>query len=202
MTLISIFAFLSTALAIYCTIPYIHSILNGKTKPHQLTWLVFSIMNGIVFFSQLLAGGRASVIISFVFLIGSLLVFLLSLKFGLKDSSKWDRVLFIFALLTIAIWFVTRNNALAIWLTVIIDIAATTMTILKINSQPNSEDPYPWIVASVAYVFTCLTLWGQPLSVLYIRPLYGLIGDVILVAFIYYSRKRKEGKSQFSPLEA
>jgi hypothetical protein len=30
-----------------CTIPYIRSIINGKTKPHQLSWLVFSIMNGV-----------------------------------------------------------------------------------------------------------------------------------------------------------
>jgi hypothetical protein len=201
MTLTSIAAFLSTALAISCTIPYIQAILKKKTKPHQLSWLVFVIMNGIVFFSQYFAGGRASVLISLAFFIGSALVFLLSLKFGVRESSKWDRSLFVFALCTIVIWVLTKNNDVAIWLTLLIDLAATTMTILKIKVEPNSEDPLPWTIASVAYIFTILILVGQPLSILYVRPLYGLIGDVAIVVMIHYLRHKAPKKMQTSPLE-
>ncbi|SRR5258706_3415727 len=202
MNLTNISAFLSTALAIYCTIPYVQAILKRKTKPHQLSWLVFVIMNGIVFFSQYFAGGRGSVLISLTFFVGSLIIFLLSLKFGIRYSSRWDRALFIFALCTIVIWFITKSNVIAIWLTVLIDLAATTMTILKIKSQPDSEDPLPWTIASIAYVFTILTLVDKPLSILYVRPLYGLIGDVALVTFIYIWRARTKKKIQTSPLEA
>ena len=202
MNLVTISAFLSTALAIYCTFPYIDAIVKGKTKPHQLTWLVFVIMNGIVLFSQYFSGGRESILISLIFFIGSLIILLLSLKYGLHDSSRWDRFLFLFALITIVIWYITRSNATAIWLTLIIDLAATSMTILKIKAQPYSEDPTAWSIASVAYIFTILTLWGKPLSILYVRPLYGLLGDVALVAFIYLWRKKSKKRIETSPLEA
>src|SRR5690348_18206691 len=43
------------SLGIYCEVPYVLAILNGKTKPHQFSWLVFVIMNGIVTLSQFLA---------------------------------------------------------------------------------------------------------------------------------------------------
>ena len=188
MNLIDISAFLSTALAIYSTVPYVQSILKRKTKPHQLSWLVFTIMNGIVFFSQYFAGGRASVLISLAFFAGSTLIFLLSLKYGVHNSSKWDKALFVFALLTIVVWLITKNNALAIWLTLLIDLAATTMTILKIKSDPYSEEPFPWLIATMAYVFTILTLYGQPLNILYVRPLYGLISCAAVVSPIYYWR--------------
>lgn len=201
MRLTNVAAFLSTALAIYCIFPYIQAILKKKTKPHQMGWLVFVIMNGIVFFSQYFAGGRSSVLISITFFVGSLIIFLLSLKFGVRESSRWDKFLFIFALCTIVIWYLTRSNAIAIWLTLLIDLAATSMTILKIKSEPHSEDPLPWAIASVAYVFTILTLVGQPLSILYVRPLYGLIGDVALVAFIYIWRIKAKKKIDISPLE-
>src|SRR5258706_8638907 len=197
----AIAAFLSTTLAIYCTIPYIQAILKKKTKPHQLSWLVFVIMNGIVFFSQYFAGGRASVLISLAFFIGSFIIFLLSLKFGIRNSSKWDKSLFAFALCTIIIWYLTKSNTVAIWLTLLIDLAATTMTILKIKAEPHSEDPLPWTIASVAYVFTILTLVGQPLNILYVRPLYGLLGDIALVIFIYIWRAKAPTKPQTSPLE-
>jgi hypothetical protein len=201
MSLVAIAAFLSTALAIYCTFPYVLAILKGKTKPHQFSWLIFSIMNGIVLFSQYFAGGRESVLISLIFFLGSIVVFLLSLKYGLHDSSRWDRVLFVFALCTIVIWLITKSNDVAIWLTLIIDLAATSMTILKIKNQPDSEDPIPWIIASVAYVFTILTLVGKPLSILYVRPLYGLLGDVALIAFIYVCRSKKRTKITTDPVQ-
>jgi len=98
MNFINISAFLSTVLGIYSTIPYVFAILKGKTKPHQLSWLVFVIMNGIVLFSQFLAGGRESILITLTFFIGSLIIFLLSLKYGVRESSRWDKTLFLFAL--------------------------------------------------------------------------------------------------------
>ena len=195
MSLIPIFAFLSTAFAVYTVVPYIQAILRKKTKPHQFTWLVFFIMNGIVFLSQYLAGARASVLISLTYLIGSFIILLLSFKYGLRDSSKFDRFLLGFALLVIAIWVLTRSNGLAIWLTILIDLSAETMMFLKVKAQPDSEDPVPWIFGTIAYVFTCLTLMGQPLSVLYVRPVYGLFADGGLVLFIYFW-KAKAGKKK------
>src|SRR3972149_12282992 len=129
MNLTNIAAFFSTALAIFSTLPYIQAVLKKRTKPHQFTWLVFFIMNGIVFFSQYLAGGRSSVLISLTFFIGSFIIFLLSLKFGVRNSSKLDRFLFVFALCTIGIWLITKNNSIAVWLTVLIDLLATTMMV-------------------------------------------------------------------------
>lgn len=63
-TVVMICGVLSSILTIYCGIPYIRSILSGRTKPHQFSFLVFSIMNGIVTISQLLEGGTWSVLLS------------------------------------------------------------------------------------------------------------------------------------------
>lgn len=63
-TLAAVAGVLSTVLAVYCTVPYIRSILAGRTKPHQFSWLVFTIMNGIVTVAQFLEGGTTSVLIS------------------------------------------------------------------------------------------------------------------------------------------
>jgi len=199
-TFVTITGAISTVLGIYCTIPYVLAILRGKTKPHQFSWLVFVIMNSIVTLSQFLAGARASVLISLTFLIGSLVIFALSLKFGTRNTSRFDRALFAFALLTIVVWVITKSNAAAIWLTVVIDVAATSMTILKVAKEPHSEDPQPWLLASIAYIFACLSLADKPLGVLYVRPLYGLIGDLVLVGFIYYYRHKAGKPSETSPI--
>ncbi len=187
-----IMGIVATILGIYSTVPYVIAVVKGKTKPHQLSWLVFVIMNGIVFLSQYLAGGRESVLITLTFFVGSLIIFLLSLKYGTRNTSRWDKALFTFALATIIVWILTRSNETAIWLTLVIDLAASTMTILKLRKQPKSEEPGPWIIATVAYVFTCLSLTGTPFGILYVRPIYGLVIDAALVMAILYFRKNQK----------
>ncbi|MFZ3009572.1 MAG: hypothetical protein WA030_00950 [Candidatus Microsaccharimonas sp.] len=191
MTFTLIMGILATILGLYATVPYVIAILKGKTKPHQFSWLIFVIMNGIVLFSQYFEGGRESVLITLTFFIGSLLIFFLSLKYGTRDTSKWDKLLLTLALLTIIVWVITRSNEAAIWLTLVIDIIATSMIILKLRKQPKSEDPKAWVVATIAYVFTTLSLVGTPFGILYVRPLYGLICDLALVLAIFYFLRKK-----------
>ena len=191
MTFALIMGILATILGLYSTMPYVFAILKGKTKPHHFSWFIFVIMNGIMLISQFLEGGRESVLITLTFFIGSLVIFFLSLKYGTRDTSKWDKLLLTLALLTIVIWVITRSNEAAIWLTLIIDIIATSMIILKLRKQPKSEDPKPWVIATIAYVFTTLSLVGTPIGILYVRPLYGLICDLALVLAIFYFLRKK-----------
>ncbi len=191
MDIYSIAAAVSTILAIYCGIPYIRSVLNGKTKPHQLSWAVFCIMNGMVFFAQYLAGGRKSTLISLTFFVYSFAIFVLSFKKGTRNTSKADKSLFAFALLAIVVWALTRNNALAIWLTLLIDLAATTMIVLKIRVHPSSEDPKSWFFGVLAYSFSCITLIDIHPGILYVRPIYGLLSDAAIVAAVYAYRGRR-----------
>jgi hypothetical protein len=184
--IVDISSIISAFLAIYCTVPYILSILNGKTKPHQFSWVIFAIMNGIITLSQFLEGARLSVIVPAIFFIVNLITVALAFKYGVRDTSIYDRLLFMFCLVIIAIWALTKNNALAIWLTVAIDIQATTMMILKVKAKPDSEAIFPWAMGSLAYVFSCLTLLNRPFGVLYVRPIYGLLSDFAMVAAIYY----------------
>jgi hypothetical protein len=148
----------------------------------------------MVFFAQYLSGARESALISLVFLIGGLIIFLLSLKLGVRDTSKWDRFLFALALSAIAIWALTRNNEVAIWLTLVINALATIMIALKVSVQPNSEAPFPWALAASAYAFSLLTLVGRPIDILYVRPGYGLLCSLGLVGFIYFQKLKAQQK--------
>jgi hypothetical protein len=183
----------------YSSVPYVRAILNGKTKPHQFSWLVFFIMNGVTFLSQFLAGARKSDILYAIFFIGSGVILLLSLRYGVRDTSKWDRILLGLALVTITAWIVTRNNSVAIWLTVCVDVIAETMLVLKIKHEPRYEDPKAWIIASLALMFTCLALLGQPISILYVRPVYGLLSDMLIVASIYYFKRSTTKINKVTP---
>lgn len=188
------FGIISLVLAIWASVPYILSIVKGQTKPHQLTWLVFSIMNGIILLSQYLKGARASILLYSVWLVSSTVIFILSLSHGMRGTSRWDKLLFGLSILTIVAWVLTSNPAVAIWLTVFIDVFATLMMILKIRAYPDSEAISPWVIATAAYVFTILSLINKPLGILYVRPTYGLISEAAVLTAILIWGKGKPTK--------
>jgi hypothetical protein len=190
---------LSTLIALIAIAPYYRAVLSGKTKPHQWSWFIFTVMNAIVTLSQFLEGGRASVCISFTFCLSSLGTFLLALKYGTRETSSLDRFLFAFSLLTIVVWLLTKNNAAAIWLTVVIDVCATAMTTLKIRNDPQSEDPKPWMIATTAFVFSCMSLVHTPVSVLYVRPIYGVLSDLVVIAAVFYWGRKKVVHEDIAP---
>jgi hypothetical protein len=196
---VAVCGFLSTAIAIYVTVPYILSIVRGQTKPHQLTWLIWTIMNAVVLTSQFLEGARASILITAVWFVTAAIELGLSFKYGVRDSSRYDRLLFIISLLIIVVWVLTRNNVLAIWLTVLIDIPATAMLVLKIKKLPDSEPLWLWNIATVAYVFACLSLADKPLGILYVRPTYGLLSELAVVLAIIYFRPKRGKHTQPKP---
>ncbi|HSW36797.1 MAG TPA: hypothetical protein VLG37_00305 [Candidatus Saccharimonadales bacterium] len=196
-TFVAICGFLSSVLALAAGIPYISSILRGKTRPHQFSWLILVTVQAIGLLSQFLKGARASIVVSLTFLIISSVVLVLSLSKGTRDTSRYDRVLFGLSIFTIIAWILTKNPSVAIWLTVIIDAFATSMILLKVKADPTSEAPFPWAIAAIAYVFSCLTLVTINPGILYVRPIYGFLSEGVVAAYTYYAlaqASKKRGK--------
>lgn len=190
-TIAAVAGVLSVVLALYASIPYILSTIRGKTKPHQLTWIVFAILGTILTISQFMEGARASIMISVAFVISDLIIIALAFKYGVRNTSRYDKLLFSLCLAAIAAWVITQNNVLAILLVVLIDTLAVAMMILKIKAHPDSEAVFPWVVASAAWAFGCLALANTKFGIVYVWPFYVLLSDLVIVASIYYFRSLK-----------
>jgi hypothetical protein len=132
--------------------------------------------------------------------IDNLAILALSFKYGVRDTSRWDRILFVSAIVTIVIWILTRSNLTAIWLTVLIDLAASLILILKIRKDPGSENLQAWSVVTVAYFFSLLTLYNKPVGILDIRPAWGVISDgAYAVCIVYYKQKQSRAPDSKKP---
>ena len=94
-------------------IPYIRSIVKGETKPSIATWLVWTLVGGMIFASYLTAGGWTTTIwASMVYVVAPASIFFLSLKYGKRDDLKIrfvEKVCVVGALLGILVWFITES---------------------------------------------------------------------------------------------
>ena len=137
---------------------YLRDIFSGKIKPHVYTWLIWSITQGVALLGLLYGkggwGGLAlSISTLFVFII-----FLVSLKYGTRNITKFDTITLIIALLAIIVWFQIHNPLLAVIMVSAIDFLGYIPSFRKTFYEPWTEAVFPWAIFFFANLFIIFSL--------------------------------------------
>lgn len=178
-------------LSAVCYVPYIRDIFRGTTKPERATWFIWSVLTLILLFAQLAKGATDSIWLTVVQSLGVVVIFFLSLKFGEGGLQRRDIIALIAAAIGLGVWFVTQEAAFALWLTIAIDFAGASLTILKAYEEPESETQITWFLSGLAGVFAALAVGSWSLNLLAF-PVYVLIVNFTVFGAIRlgFARKR------------
>jgi hypothetical protein len=137
---------------------YISDIFKGKTKPHAYSWLIWSVIVGIGFFSQYLyGGGSGSWVLGFGALM-SLAIFFLALSKGEKDITISDKFSFVSAGIAILLWQNTNNPVSTIILLIIIEIFAFYPTFRKSYYKPGEETLITYFLGGSQFLIALFAL--------------------------------------------
>jgi hypothetical protein len=182
------FGFISAILMMLSVIPYARSILRGETKPHRMTWLIWTILILIAFFSQLAKGATWSLLLTAGDAIAILITFILSIKFGTGGFRKIDIISLCGALVSLILWYFTKEPAVALFLIILIDLIGANLTIIKTWKNPETEHWAGWAICGIGGFFGILAV-GNLNIILLSYPVYiCLINSSI--AIIILARKR------------
>ena len=191
MNTLQILGFLSAVICFLAVIPYIYDILKGKTKPERASWFIWTALGSIAFFSQLAKGATNSLWMVGFSTLAVLIVSLLSLKLGYGGFSKRDKISLSVAAFGILLWFITKEAAFALYLTIFVDLIGTALTTIKSYESPESETLSTWIIACVAGVLSALSV-GEWNFILLIYPFYIAIANLAVVVAILLGRKENK----------
>lgn len=153
-------------LSAVCYVPYIRDIFKGTTKPERATWFIWSVLTTILLFAQLAKGATNSIWLTVVQALGVIIIFILSLRFGEGGLQRRDLVALGAAGIGLAAWFVTKDAAIALWLTILIDFSGAVLTIIKAYREPETETQSTWILSSIAGIFGALAVGAFSLELL------------------------------------
>ena len=165
---------------------YIMDIFRGNTKPHIYTWLIWSIVTILAFLGQHFSGGGPGSWTTGVTGILTIGIFFLSLKYGTKDVTKFDKVCLVLALISIVPWLLTNNILLSVILATFTDVIGFFPTMRKTLHAPRSESLGSMFFDAVKHSLSIaslktysLTTWLYPLSVLIIKII--IIGEIVVL---------------------
>lgn len=188
------FGLLSGILSAACYIPYIRGIIRHEVKPERASWLIWSVLTVIGFFSNLAIGATHSLWLPGIQGLGVIIVFLLSLRIGYGGLLRRDIVTLSLSALTLVIWYFTNQPLIALYLTVLIDCMGGYLTIVKAYEEPHTETPLTWALSGCAGFFAVLSVGRWEVSLL-LYPLYiFLVNSAVVVAILLGKQAEKQRK--------
>lgn len=186
-----VFGWLAGGLSALCYVPYIRGILKKEVKPERASWLIWSVLTVMGFFSNLAIGATHSLWLPGVQGVGVIIVFLLSIKNGYGGLLKRDVITLAASALTLVIWYFTKQPVFAVYLTTLIDAMGGYLTIIKSYEEPDTETPVTWILSAFAGFFAVLSV-GRLEPSLLAYPLYiFLINGAVAVAILAGKRTQR-----------
>lgn len=85
-------------LSIVAPFPYIRDILRHKTKPHPITWLIWTLLAGSAALVQWISGGGlASLVLAFTALM-NVVILVLSVRQTAFKASSFDKIILVLAI--------------------------------------------------------------------------------------------------------
>jgi hypothetical protein len=128
--------------------PYLLDTYRARTRPHRITWGIFTLMNIIGFANQYASGARNSL---WLFGAGALmtgLIFLGSIRNGEGGRSKFDMICLVVGLLGVILWLLFKSPLYSVFANVIANLAAMWPTYKKAAKHPATETRIAWLVGA------------------------------------------------------
>ncbi len=163
---------------------YEWAMVKGKAKPHRTTRLVLFLITTLGFFSLYAQDDRVVVWFLGICSIQSLVMLIMSFKWGMGGWAKTDIVSLVIAILGIVVWKLTSNPALGLYAAVLADLAGMIPALIKTYRLPDTEYWLSYVFDLAAIILTTLAISNGKFNE-YLYPVYLLLVNGLMLLLIY-----------------
>jgi hypothetical protein len=175
------FGLLAGVIGVVGYLPYIRDILKRTTKPDRASWLIWALEYTVLFFAQFAKGATDSLWLVGLQLVGVLVVCALSFQLGVGSIDRRKAVLLAGVCLALAVWYFTKDAAIAIYISLAVEASGVALTAHKVYKQPGSETLTMWWLVGAAGILGIPAVGRTTSAVLLVYPISLIImsGSVI-----------------------
>lgn len=178
-----IFLIISSILPLISPVVYSHAIVKGEAKPHRTTRFVLLLISCLATFSLFAQHDRVAIWLAGASALQAIVIFVLSLKYGMGGWAKFDILCLIIAFIGIIAWQTTHQPILALYFAISADFIGMIPALIKTYKLPETEIWLFYLIDAIAAIFNLLALqsWA-PQS--YSYPIYIVLINVAMVILI------------------
>lgn len=169
---------------------YEWAMVKGKAKPHRTTRFVLFLITTLGFFSLYAQGDRVVVWFLGICAIQSLVMLIMSFKFGMGGWAKIDAGCLVIALAGIVLWKVTNNPAIGLYAAVSADLFGMVPALIKTYRLPDTEYWLSYVFDLASITLTVLAIRDGGFNE-YLYPVYLFLVNGLVVIFIFQKDIRR-----------
>lgn len=170
-------------------IPYLRAIINGTTRPHVFSWVIWGSTTFVVFLAQLEGnGGVGAWPIGVSGIITIFIAFLAYVKRADITITRTDGLFFVSAMSSLPFWYFTSDPLWAVVILTTVDVLGFGPTIRKAYSFPHSESVLFFALFAIRNLIVIMALEHYSLTTV-LFPAVIAAACMLLMTMIAY-RKR------------
>lgn len=168
--------------------PYLRDLLRRRTSPHRGTWVIWSTLSVVVFWSQRADGATWSLVMAGLHAVLNTATVLLVLRRGVGGVGSRDIALLCVAAGGVAAWLVADDPTTATAAVVAADLVGVLLMVPKTWRDPRSETlcTYGWASGGGAFAAGAVGV-ADPALLLY--PTYYCLANGALAMLIVWRRR-------------
>ena len=179
---------ISAVLVLVGYLSYFKEALFGGAKSHAFSWLIWGVLNALVFLASTSRGAGAG-----AWAVGAsgglnFIIFGIALFKGEKEITLTDKASLLAAFLGIAVWALTTDPLWSVIMLTVVDMVGFIPTFRKAYKRPAEESVTIFILSSISYFISLFALQTINL-VTFLYPASLVLTDTIFVLLVLYRRR-------------
>lgn len=166
---------------------YFRDIFGGKTKPHGITWLIWSVLNTFIFFQQIGADAGPGAWVTGSAALANIVIVFLAFKYGERHVTRLDWLALVAASGVLVLWYLTSDATLSVVFACLIFILGFIPTIRKAWNGAREETIITFALNSLKFLIALFALN----SVTLVTALYPTLLFVMNGGFAVYLIARR-----------
>jgi len=154
----TILGVIAGVLALAQAVPYIRSILQGKTRPSRTAYVIWTIVELVATLSYITSGARTTIYFPIAITVTAVAILLLSIKRGIGGASRLDFACFGLAAVAITLWVTTGSAVLALYTSAAAGTLGYLPVFVKSHHRPSTENFTSWAMTTGAATLNILAL--------------------------------------------
>lgn len=190
MSMQSAFGIAAGALSLVASLLYFVAIIRNRTKPNTITWWVFSLLHCSLAISLYASGANDAIWLPAELGFGSLVIAILSLRYGDTDWKAIDVTCIIGVAVGYSLWWFLQSPLISLFAFTATEFTGLIPTIAKALARPWTEDVTAWGVGTVA---SALNLFAVPpdAPALLFYPGYMFVTSLFVFLILFRPRVKK-----------
>jgi hypothetical protein len=188
----TVLAIIGGIVQILSAVPYIRDMLWGQTRPNNISWSLWTVLQSIALAAQLSAGFSWSVLLLVAMTFNTAIVAVLgAMGYGYKQYGALDYICGAIGAAAIVLWLLTGQPLVALILSVLADFIIAIPTVVKAVRDPHSETLLAWFLVAIASALTLLSITAvTPSNLLY--PSYLFLITASMTGIIFFGQRFKK----------